>query len=456
MTVPAARPKGSSKWITISVVAGVLVLIVVGGVLAHRRASGRGQAVTVEKAQVRNITQLVTATGKIQPEVEVKISPEVYGEIIELPFEEGMKVHKGDLIVRIKPDLYAAQVEQQTAAVAAARGNAQDAKAKMEKAAADLRRYQDLHEHNLASDSDYVSYQTAFASAQAEYVTAQANVAEAEGLLNQAKDSLSKTRIYAPMDGTVSSRSCEVGERVVATGEFTGTEIMRVADLSHMEAQVNVNENDLPEVKVGDHVAIAIDAYPDRKFNGIVREIASSAENSGGSGSGSSSQNSGTSADEVTNYLVKIRVVDHDVQLRPGMSATADIETATATGVVAVPIQSVTERDAQGLSSDEERDKAAAELKRDTGSDLTVADQDREARRRRDERRRVVFIKVGDHVRLQPVVTGIADNTWIEVKQGVKPGEQVVSGTYVAISRKLKDGMKVYIEPAPKPSEPSS
>lgn len=455
MTVSAARPKRSNTWIYISIAALVVVVIALA-LVAKSRSGARGQAVSVEKAQVRSVTQLVTATGKIQPEVEVKISPEVYGEIVDLPFEEGMKVHKGDLIVRIKPDLYAAQVEQQTAAVAGARGAEQDAKAKMEKAAADLRRYQDLHEHNLASDSDYVSYQTAYASAQAEYETAKANVAEAEGLLNQAKDSLSKTRIYAPMDGTVSSRSCEVGERVVATGEFTGTEIMRVADLSHMEAQVNVNENDLPEVKVGDHVMLTIDAYPDRKFSGIVREIASSSENSGGSGSGSSSQNSGTSADEVTNFLVKIRVIDRDIQLKPGMSATADIETATAPSVVVVPIQSVTERDAQGLSSDEVREKAAADLKKNTGSDLTVADEDREARRHRDERRRVVFIKVGDHVRLQPVVTGIADNTWIEVKQGVKPGEEVVSGTYVAISRKLKDGMKVYIEPPPKPVEPSS
>lgn len=458
MTVSAdhqrPKPKKRRAWIYWTSAIVVVIIIVIVGVNAKARQ--KGQAVTVEKSEVRNVTQLVTATGKIQPEVEVKISPEVYGEITELPFREGMKVKKGDLIVRIKPDLYAAQVQQQTAAVAAARGGSEDAKAKMDKAEADLHRYQDLHEHHLASDSDYVSYQTAFASAQAEYSTSRASVAEAEGQLNQAKDSLSKTSIYAPMDGTVSSRSCEVGERVVATGEFTGTEIMRVADLNSMEAQVNVNENDVPEVKVGDKVVISIDAYPDRKFTGIVREIASSAENSGGSASGSGAQNSGSSSEEVTNFLVKIRIQDRDVQLRPGMSATADIETQTANHVITVPIQSVTERDAKGLSSDERREKAATDSKENTGTELTATDEDRQLQRHRDDFKRVVFIKVGDHVVMRPVTTGIADNTYIEVKDGVKPGEEVIAGTYAAISRVLKDGAKVYIEPPKKTPPPTS
>jgi HlyD family secretion protein len=435
------------------IVAAIVAVGVGAGVIYKSRAAGKGEAVTTERAEIRNVTQVVTATGKIQPEIEVKISPEVYGEIIELPHREGMRVKKGELMVRIKPDLYQAQVDQQMAAVASARGAAVNSAAKVEKADQDLKRYTDLHKRNLASDSDYISYKTAFDVAKADLVSAQANVDQAEGLLKQAKDSLSKTTIYAPMDGTVSSRSCEVGERVVATGSFTGTEIMRVADLSNMEVQVNVNENDVPHVKVGDHTVLSIDAYPDRKFSGVVKEIASSAENAGATGSGSSTQASGTSADEVTNFLVRIRVSDRDIQLWPGMSATADIETQTVAKAVTVPIQSVTERDAQGRSSDEARKLEADAQKEKSGNDLTVTDEKAETRRRREERRRVVFIKTGDTVRMQPVETGIADSTWIEVKSGVKPGDEVVSGTYAAISRKLKDGSKVFIAPPKKPTD---
>ena len=262
---------------------------------------------TTDKAVIRTITQIVTATGKIQPETEVKISPEDYGEIIALPFREGARVRKGDLIVRLKPDLYQAQVDQQTAAVAAAKATVISSEARLEKAEADLKRNRDLYQRNLISESDYVGFKTAYDGAKADVNTALANERGSEGFLNQAKDALSKTVIFSPMDGTVSSLSSEVGERVVATGEFTGTEIMRVADLSNMEVRVNVNENDIPNVKVGDHALISIDAYPNRKFNGYIKEIGSSAEISGGSGSGSSGQSSGSVSDEVTNYLIKIR-----------------------------------------------------------------------------------------------------------------------------------------------------
>jgi len=450
MNAPARR----SKLKVFLFCATIVVLAAVGlGLYFKAHAAGKGEAVTTDKAQIRTVTQVVTATGKIQPEIEVKISPEVYGEILELPYREGMRVKKGVLMVRIKPDLYQAQVDQQTAAVASARGAAINAAAKVERAAQDLKRYTDLHQRSLASDSDFVLYKTNYDVAKADLVSAEANVDQAEGLLKQAKDSLSKTVIYAPMDGTVSSRTSEVGERVVATGQFTGTEITRVADLSNMEVQVNVNENDVPHVKVGDHTIISIDAYPDRKFNGVVKEIASSAENAGATGSGSSTQASGASADEVTNFLVRIRVSDRDIQLRPGMSATADIETQTVTQAVTVPIQSVTERDAKGLSSEEARKQEADAQKEKSGNDLTVSDEKAEARRHREERRRVVFIKTGDKVHLQTVETGIADATYIEIKSGVKPGDEVVSGTYAAISRKLKDGSKVFIEPPKKTTD---
>jgi HlyD family secretion protein len=440
---PARKPRRKLLYIIVG------ACILAAGAFAwkvHSRKAGQVEAVTTEKAVIRTITQLVTATGKIQPEIEVKITPEVYGEIVELPFREGARVRKGDLIVAIKPDLYQAQVDQQIAAVASARGASVDSKAKVEKAESDMTQYEDLHQRKLVSDSDYITYKTNLDVARADYVAALANVQMAEGILAQSRDALSKTRIYSPMDGTVSSRSCEVGERVQAATSFAGTEIMRVADLSNMEVQINVNENDIPNVKVGDHAVISIDSYPDRKFSGFVKEIASSAENSGATSGGTAAQASTSSTDEVTNFLVKIRVADRDVQLRPGMSATADIETQTVKDAVAVPIQSVTVRAEGGLTTEDLQKKLDKEAADKTGNSLTVQSEKDDARRNREQLQRVVFIKVGDKVRMQKVDSGIADNTWIEVKSGVKPGDEIVSGTYAAISRKLKDGMAVKID----------
>jgi len=307
---PVAKPRKKSKlkWYLIGAVVLLGILVALG--IAKKRAGGKGISVTTEKAVTKTIIQLVTATGKVQPEVEVKITPEVFGEITSLPFREGAAVKKGEVIVTIKPDFYQAQVDQQVAGVAAARAGAVNSLVQLEKAEADLKKYQDLYDRKLISDFDYVSYKTAFDAAKATRASALAGVDEAEGLLKQAKDSLSKTSIYAPMDGSVSSRSSEVGERVQSSSEFAGTEIMRVADLSKMEVRVKVNENDIVNVKVGDPVSISIDAYPDRKFKGVVREIAASADNAGASGSGTAA--SGTVSDEVTNFIVKIRVSDPD------------------------------------------------------------------------------------------------------------------------------------------------
>jgi HlyD family secretion protein len=224
---------------------------------------------------------------------------------------------------------------------------------------------------------------------------------------------------------------------------------MRVADLSAMEVRVNVNENDIVNVKVGDPVKVSIDAYPDRKFNGVVRELAASAANAGGTGSGTSAA-SGTVSDEVTNFIVKIRVTDKDVALRPGMSGTADIETQSVKDAVAVPIQSVTVRDAAGLTADKLEEQKAKEVHERSGNDLDVATAKEDAQRDRDKLLRVVFVRSGDKVRLQRVETGIADNSDIEIKSGLKSGDEVVSGSYAAISRLLKDGSAIKIE-KPKP-----
>lgn len=439
----APRKAGSLKWLLLG---GALLAALLLVAVFARRGRGESTPITTEAARVKTITQVVTATGKIQPEIEVKISPDtVFGEILALPFREGDTVKKGDLLVRIKPDFYQAQVEQQEAAVNSTRSAAVLSKAKLEKAQQDWRQYQDLYQRKLVSDSDYITYKTNYDGAQAAYASALANVEQNEGLLIQARDQLSKTIIYSPMDGTVSSRSCEVGERVVATGQFSGTEIMRVADLSSMEARVDVNENDIVNVKVGDHAIISIDAYPARKFNGVVKEIAATGTTTG----------AGTQS-EVTNFQVKIRITDHDVKLRPGMSSTADIETQTVKDAVVVPIQSVTVRDlASGKSADElqqDRAKDAQQNKGDNQASVTnLRDQ---ARASREHLPYVVFIKEDGHVRMQKVEIGISDDASTEVKSGVKPGDEVVAGSYTAISRTLKDGMKVRIDKPAKARQP--
>ncbi len=443
-SLPATAPKSKR---TLYIILGLVGLgLLVSGVMYRSSHATPPQAITVEKSEVRTITQVVTATGKIQPETEVKISSEVFGEIIELPFREGAKVKKGDLLVKLKPDLYQTQVDQQSAAVESAKATLVRAKAKFDQSTSDLKRYEDLFHRNLASDSEYVQYKTNHEMAKADFLAATANVRQVQGVLGQMQNQLSKTVIYSPMDGIISARASEIGERVVATGSFTGTEMMRVADLTNMEVQVNVNENDVPNVKLGDHAVLSIDAYPDRKFSGFVKEIASSSEGSAASGSGSSAQASGASADQVTNFLVKIRVADRDIQLKPGMSATADIETQTASNVIAVPIQSVTVRAEGGLTTEEVQKNELKAAQDKSGNDLAVSSDKENAKRMRNALQRVVFVKVGDVVKMKQVVTGIADNTWIEVKSGVAANEEIVSGTYAAISRKLKDGMKVIIE----------
>lgn len=435
----AERPKRSKKKLYI-IIGIVLVLVVVFSAMAANRKKEKPILITTDKAFRTSITQLVTATGKIQPEIEVKIAPEVSGEIIEIPVKEGEVVRKGQLLLRIKPDSYRAQVESQQAALNSARSASASHRAELSKAETEYKRIQKLFESGLISDTERNSAKTAYESAQAALNSAMFEIQRAEGSLRTIGESLSKTVIYAPQDGTVSSLTSRVGERVVGTSQFAGTEVMRIADLDHMEARVNVNENDVVNVKVGDQARISVDAYPDREIRGVVREIASTAL----------TRNAGTQ-EEVTNFEVKISISDRSVRLRPGMSATADIETATVSNVVAVPIQSVTVRSTESSLSPEElerrRVREAARDREDNRADVT--NETLEKQRERAQRlklQRVVFIKTGETVRMQKVETGIADNTFIEIRSGLKPGDEVVSGSYTAISRKLKDGAKVQIE----------
>ena len=348
---------------------------------------------------------------------------------------------KGDVLVKVKPDFYKAQVEQMEALLVGAQAVAVQSKANLVKAEEDFKRNEDLNAKKLISESDFTVAKTALDVAHANYDNAQAQIRSTQGTLNQVRDQLSKTTIFSPMDGTISTHASEIGERVIGGGQFAGTEIMRVADLSSMELRVQVNENDIVNVKLGDHAVISIDAYPNRKFSGTVREISSSAL----SAAGATSQLSAQSGD-VTNFLVKIRITDRDVQLRPGMSATTDIETQTVEKVIAIPIQSVTVRAEGGLTSEEMQQKKAKEAEGKSGNALDIAAERDAARREREKLLHVVFVKNGDTVKMVKVETGIADNTFIEVKSGLKAGDEIVSGSYAAISRKLKDGAKVMIE----------
>ena len=426
---------------------GIASLLLVALVAGRIRQSNQEKpvVVTVEPAVRRTIIQLVSATGKIQPETEVKISPEVAGEIIELPVIDGQVVKKGALLIRINPDTYKAQVAQQEAAISAAKAASLQSYAQLLKAKEDLKRYTDLYNRKVINDSDMTNYKTLEQVAEATYNASQAQVDQANSLLSQGKDLLEKTSIYSPIDGIISLLSVKLGERVVATGQFAGTEVMRVADLGKMEARVNVNENDVVNVKNDDEANIAIDAYPKRVFRGTVYQIANTAVTSGAN-----------TQEEVTNFEVRIHIKVEEARLRPGMSATADIETATVANAIAVPIQAVTVRNTADKLSPEERDKqkAKSQAADQAGDSNSVELEKSKALAGRDAAQQkrlqsVCFVKTkDDKVQMRPVVTGIADNSYLEVKSGVQPGDEIISGSYRAISRLLKDGAKVMLEKA--------
>jgi len=381
--------------------------------------------------------QTVSATGKVQPETEVKISPEVAGEIIELPVEDGKRVKQGDLLVRIKPDSYKALVEQQEAAISAAKATNLQQKATMLKTEHDFKRAEDLFSKKLISEQEYNAAEAAYDVAKNTYESSLHEIERAQAGSSQARDQLSKTTIYSPIDGTVTVLNSKQGERLVATGQFAGTEVMRVADLSHMEARVDVNENDVVNVKVGDKADIKIDAYGDRKFHGAVYQIANTGKTTG----------AGTQ-EEVTNFEVKIRIEDTDVTLKPALSCTADIHTNEVKDVVAVPMQAVTIRTGESNLSPEEIEKKKQKVaQRDKGDNNAefVNERAEKAAQKEDRERvsKVVFLKKGAKAQIVKVTTGISDDTYTEIKSGIQPGDEVISGSYSVISRKLKDGIKV-------------
>jgi HlyD family secretion protein len=414
---------------------GLIVLCIVASIIWSKRE--KPIPVTTEKAIRKTILQTVSATGKVQPETEVKISPEVAGEIIELPVEDGKQVKKGDLLVRIRPDPYKALVEQQEAAISSAKATNLQQKATMSKTEHDFKRAEDLFGKKLISEQEYNAAEAAYDVAKNTFESSLHEIERAEAGSSQARDQLWKTTIYSPIDGTVTVLNSKQGERLVATGQFEGTEVMRVADLSHMEARVDVNENDVVNVKVGDKAEVKIDAYGDRKFHGTVYRIANTGKTTG----------AGTQ-EEVTNFEVKIRIEDNDVTLKPALSCTAEIHTNEVKDVVAVPMQAVTIRTGESNLSPEEIEKKKQKLaqrdKGDNNAEFVNERAERVAQKEEHEKvSKVVFLKKGSKSQVVKVMTGISDDTYTEIKSGIQPGDEVISGSYSAISRKLKDGAKV-------------
>jgi len=422
-----AKRKSRRRWLLI-----ITLLIVAGlGTGAYLYFRKREVIITVqtEKAARRSITELVVANGKIQPVVQVVINPEVSGEITELPVKEGQPVKKGDLLVKIKPDNYQASRNSAEANYKSAMAGKTLALANLRKAEIELKRAKELAIPKLISESQLLDAQTSFEVMQASADTSLHQAAQAAAALAKADDDLSKTTIYAPMDGIVTKLKSQRGERVVGTALMAGTEIMTIADLDEMEARVDIGEVDVVLISLGQVARLEVDAFRDRKFTGRVTEIANSAKGSGPA-TGTSGGSSPSQSQEATKFEVKIRVQEKEV-FRPGMSVTAEIETRYRTNVLAIPIQSVTTRVPTNV-------QAKAPL-------ASVAIAGGKEPEKKGKPVEVAFVREGDHVKMLPVKRGISDDAHVEITEGLEEGAEVISGGYKAINRELEEGKKVKV-----------
>ena len=462
-----AKSKKRRKVLVFSVIAVTLL-----GLTAVVLFKKREIVITVqtEKVARRSLTELVMANGRIQPVLQVKISAEVSGEIIELPVKEGQPVSKGDLLVRIKPDFYIAATNSANASYKSAAAGKTMAEANLRKAEAEFKRSQDLFRNKLVSDSAFDEVQAAYDVARAQLESAGHQVDVAKAAADSARDSLEKTTILAPLAGTISKLNSRLGERVLGTVQNVGTEIMTIADLNEMEARVDIGENDVVRIAPGQKARLEVDAFKKRKFNGIVTEIANSSKDAG--------QMSMSSSQEATKFEVRIRVQEQEA-FRPGMSVTAEVETCYRTNVLTVPFASVTTRlpkekekksdaklaaraDVRGTNSAKTGTKATAAKPIPAAAKtnaLAIATNtpaaDRTNVAKSDKKSKdavkqveVVFVLEGDHAKMAPVKIGISDDSYWEVTAGLTEGQDVVSGSFKAITRELEDGKKVRKGPA--------
>ena len=402
--------------IIILVAAVVLIAALIGGKKAGWFGkTGEFKPVETQEIALATVVETVAATGKIQPETEVKISSEVSGEIIELPVVEGQQVEKGDLLVRINPDLIQSALTQAQASLQNVKANQAQSEAALKVAKANYERNQKLFEKGVISRSEWDQSISDYEIAQANVKSAYYNVQSAAANVNQSRDNLSRTSIYAPISGTISKLDVELGERVVGTQQMAGTEMMRVADLGNMEVEVDVNENDIVKINIGDSTRVEVDAYLKKRFRGEVTEIANSAE-------------SNLTADQVTNFKVKVRILEESYKdltegkpeayspFRPGMTATVDIITNRANDAISVPISAIV-------------------IKNDTAS-VGFGETQYEA----------VFVKNGDKAALKRIKTGIQDDSNIVVSEGLEVGDEVITGPYNTVTKILKDGDMVEVQ----------
>lgn len=443
------------------IIIGVVLVAIVVAVKVSK--GSQPLEVYTEKALVRDIVEIVSATGKIQPETEVKISSDVSGEITEMLVKEGDQVKKGQLLCRIRPDLYVSAFDRVNASVNTTRANLKSTQAQLDQAKANLanaeavfNRNKRLFEQKAISQQDFDAAKAQFEGARANVQSLEASVNASqytiqsnEAALKEANTNLEKTYIYSPVDATVSKLSVEKGERVVGVSGMTGTEIMRLANLNEMEVSVEVNENDIIKVHPKDTALIEVDAYMDKKFKGVVTEIANS------------SSSNGISVDQVTNFIVKIRMLRESygylvnernpIPFRPGMSASVDIQTRRVSKVTAVPIQAVTTRNRDSLSAGKNNENNDRDVK------VTNEDEQKADSQPEEKVKEFVFVVENGEAKQITVTTGIQDNDYIEILTGIKAGQEVVSGPYSAVSRSLRDKKKIKVvkkEDLYKPDKP--
>jgi len=427
-------------YIIIAVVV-VIVLLLVAKKKGFLGETGDSKEVSVAKVELVDIVESVSSSGKIKPEVEVKIAPEVSGEIIKLPIKEGDDVKKGQLLVEINPDIYESSVNRARAAVQSSKSAYQQSKARLVESEHDYKRNKQLFENQTIAKSEWDKAKANYEVAILQVESSKYQVSSSEATLREAKDNLARTSIFAPMDGTISRLNVELGERVVGTQQMAGTELLRVANLNNMEAEVDVNENDIIKVKLGDETDIEVDAFLNKKFKGIVTEIANSAETAG------------TSADQVTNFKVKVKILKDSYKeiskemgliyspFRPGMTATVDIKTRVKKGVVGVAISAVTTR-TDTLSVGNKRNKEFDDDSEKNISEGNKTDNNK-IESKKDIFECVFVIDSSNKSKIRIVETGIQDDENIEITKGLKEGDEIITGPYIMVSRTLKSGMRV-------------
>jgi len=413
-----AKKKKSKKKLFIFGGLGLLLLV---AVLLAVFGGDKEKIVKVqtEKVEKRNITQIVSANGNINPVEKVILRPEVTGEVVELPVKEGDVVKKGQLLIRLKPEQYIARRNKAKASLSFSQASLKEREASLAEVEANYKRAKDLFEKQLVSESELESAKSAFLRTESQIEGQKSSVLQAEENYKDARVELAKTAIYAPLDGTISVLNVEKSERVLGSSFSQGTHLMTVADLNSMEAVVEVDENDVVLISVGDTASIEIDAFKDQKFKGVVTQIGNSAKTTG-----LGSQN------EVVNFDVEIRLLDLNDRIRPGMSCDAEISTETKSDVVTVPIQSVTARMPKPKKDDSEEDSGSR--KKDDKKKKTKISE-------------VVFIEEGNFAKMVDVEIGISDDTYMEIMSGLEEGQMVISGSYRAISKELEDSSKVRI-----------